>query len=107
AVAEQGGQEKTEAATPRRLEQAQKKGQVARSRELTTLASLLGAAFGLMLFGTHILDALREMLIGGLGFDYATVFAQGGLGYLLGAAVSKALFGLLPFLVLLTVLALV
>ena len=40
------GQERTEQATHRRLEEAAEKGQVARSRELTTLAMLLVAATG-------------------------------------------------------------
>lgn len=44
---EQGGQEKTEEATPRRLRDARKKGQVARSRDMTTVVILI-AAFGLI-----------------------------------------------------------
>ena len=35
------GQERTEEATPRRQQQAAEKGQVVRSRELTSLAMLL------------------------------------------------------------------
>src|SRR5690606_28927393 len=40
-------QEKTEEATHRRREEARKKGQVARSRDLTTFLMLLGAGLGL------------------------------------------------------------
>lgn len=105
-MAEQSGQEKTEAPTSKRLEDARKKGQVTRSRELNTLTSLLGAAIGLLVFGAPILSMLRELLGAGLGFDYATVFARGDLGYVLGEAVFAALYALLPLLLLLTVLAL-
>ncbi|MBI2346980.1 MAG: EscU/YscU/HrcU family type III secretion system export apparatus switch protein [Deltaproteobacteria bacterium] len=43
-MAEEGGaQERTEEATPRRLREARKKGQVARSRDLNTVVILIGA----------------------------------------------------------------
>jgi len=46
---EEGGQEKTEEATPKRLRDARKKGQVARSRDLNTIVILI-AAFALIVF---------------------------------------------------------
>lgn len=46
---EEGGQEKTEEATPKRLRDARKKGQVARSRDLNTIVILIGA-FALIAF---------------------------------------------------------
>ena len=49
-MAEEGGsQEKTEDATPKRLREARKKGQVAHSRDLNTVVILI-AAFGLLTF---------------------------------------------------------
>ena len=54
--------EKTEQATPRRLEEAHKKGQVTRSRELNTLASLLGSAVGMMLFGPNLTNGWSFVL---------------------------------------------
>ena len=44
-------QEKTEEATPRRLEKAREDGQTARSKELATMAVLLAGAGGLLMFG--------------------------------------------------------
>lgn len=105
-MAEDSAQERTEAATPRRLEDARKKGQVARSRELNTFASLAGAALGLLVFGGGIMAQLQTMLRSGLDFDYTALPAGGSLGQLLGMAVGDALFALLPLLVLLTALAL-
>jgi flagellar biosynthesis protein FlhB len=98
--------EKTESPTPRRLEEARKKGQVTRSRELNTLTSLLGAAIGMLVFGPAIIDALRTLLVGGLSFDYKALTAQHSLGMLLGTASLDMLMALLPLLLLLTVLAL-
>lgn len=46
---EEGGQEKTEDATPKRLRDARKKGQVARSRDLSTIVILI-AAFAIIVF---------------------------------------------------------
>lgn len=45
-MAEESDLEKTEEATPRRLEKAREEGQVARSQELTTFALLMIAGGG-------------------------------------------------------------
>lgn len=50
-MAEDSDLERTEPATPRRIEQAREKGQVAHSRELTTVALLLAAGGGLIAMG--------------------------------------------------------
>ena len=41
------GQEKTESATPKRLEEARKKGQIPRSRDLTAAAVLMAGGVAL------------------------------------------------------------
>ena len=48
---EETAQEKTEEATPKRLDDARKKADVARSRELATAAVLLGGLAGMVAFG--------------------------------------------------------
>jgi len=59
-MAEKEGSEKTERATPKRLEEARKKGQVPRSADLSAaIVSLIGAGF-LYLFGA---GAANEMLV--------------------------------------------
>jgi len=59
-MAENEGSEKTERATPKRLEEARKKGQVPRSADLSAaIVSLIGAGF-LYLFGA---GAANEMLV--------------------------------------------
>jgi flagellar biosynthetic protein FlhB len=98
--------EKTESPTERRREEARKKGQVTRSKELNTLTSLLGSAIGLMVFGPSIIDALRELLTQGLGFDYKVLTAQHSLGVLLGNAALNIFWALLPLKMLLAALAL-
>lgn len=48
------GQERTERPTPKRLDDARKKGQVLRSREFNTLLSMLGASAAVYLLGADL-----------------------------------------------------
>ena len=57
-MAESDGQERTEDATPRRLQQAREKGQVARSKELASVSVLVIGAVSLMWFGETLARAL-------------------------------------------------
>ena len=50
-MAENDAQERTEQATPKRLEEARKKGQIPRSRELTTAAVCIAAGAALYIAG--------------------------------------------------------
>ncbi|PJC88255.1 flagellar biosynthesis protein FlhB [Vibrio sp. HA2012] len=61
-MAESDGQERTEAATPRRLQQAREKGQVARSKELASVAVLVVGAVALMMFGETLADGLLTLM---------------------------------------------
>ncbi len=55
-------QERTEEATPKRLQDAKSKGQVARSKELGTAAVLLAAAFGFLITGPSLALALDSVM---------------------------------------------
>jgi len=63
-MAEQTAHEKTEQPTPKRLKDAREKGQVARSRELTTMAVLLASASGFLLIGGTVIQDLLTMMRG-------------------------------------------
>ena len=56
------GQEKTEEATPKRLEKAKEEGQIARSRELNTTFVLLAGVGGLMVFTPEIGQVLMDIM---------------------------------------------
>lgn len=56
------GQEKSEEATSRRLQQAREKGQVARSKELGTSAVLLAAAVGFAMLGPSLAASLASVM---------------------------------------------
>lgn len=61
-MAEDSGQEKTEEPTSKRREDAQKKGQIARSRELNTFAMLMTSATLLLMFGKQMGNGLLAMM---------------------------------------------
>ncbi len=62
-MAEQdSGQERTEEPTPKRLQEARKKGQVARSRDLNATAVMIAGAAGLLLLGPWMLARLQAIL---------------------------------------------
>jgi flagellar biosynthetic protein FlhB len=68
-MAEESDLEKTEPASPRRLEKAREEGNVARSRELTTFVMLGGRIAGLWLTAGSLGGTLRGALRQGLHFD--------------------------------------
>lgn len=73
-MAEDTGLERTEPASVRRREQAREEGQVARSRELSTLALLLAAGGGLWFMGAGLTDRLSGLIRQGMQLDRALAF---------------------------------
>jgi len=61
-MAEESGFERTEPASERRREQAREEGQVARSRELSTLTLLLAAGAGLWYMGAGLSEQMADMM---------------------------------------------
>ena len=105
-MAEEQFQEPTEKATPKRIKEAREKGQVPRSRELSTMAITLCAALALYLMGGTMLDGIASMMAEGLAFSRSDVMDTDRLFFPLQAAVSSAVGVLTPWMVLLTAVAL-
>lgn len=63
---EETGQERTEEATPKKLEDARKKGQVARSKELATMLVTIAGAASLLMFGSYIGNRITGIMVQGL-----------------------------------------
>ncbi|MCF7516987.1 flagellar biosynthesis protein FlhB [Pseudoalteromonas sp. N1230-9] len=61
-MAEDSGQEKTEEPTSKKIEDAKKKGQVARSKELGTMFVLMFSAISLLLYGPEIGKGLYNVM---------------------------------------------
>ena len=62
-MAEENFQEKTEKATPRKREDVRKKGEVAKSRELPSVAVLISGIVSLSLFGAYIFSRFEEAML--------------------------------------------
>lgn len=62
-MAEESFSERTEQATPKRREEARRKGQVAKSREIPSLFVLMGGASILFLFGSYLFQRLSDLMV--------------------------------------------
>lgn len=95
-MAEDSDLEKTEPASPRRLEQAREEGDVPRSRELATCTVLLAAGLGLWFSGEGLVRRLNHMLASGLSFEREHAFDFDQLLMRLGVSTGDVLIGLAP-----------
>ncbi|MBB1463548.1 flagellar biosynthesis protein FlhB [Vibrio splendidus] len=99
-MAESDGQERTEDATPKRLQQAKEKGQVARSKELASASVLIVGAISLMWFGESMAKALFEAMQRLFSLSRDEIFDTNKLLEIAGGALVNLLFPL--FLILIT-----
>lgn len=106
-MAEESDVEKTEPASPRRLEKAREEGQVARSRELVTFALLATAVGGMWLTAGSLGQTLSSTVRHALQFERAAVFDPSQMlvqGQALGL---QAVLAAAPLLAMMVVAALV
>ncbi|HHX4059345.1 MAG: flagellar biosynthesis protein FlhB [Burkholderia contaminans] len=105
-MADESDLDKTEAATPRRLEKAREEGQVARSRELASFALLAAGFYGAWLLAGPTGGHLQAMLRGAFTFDRAIAFDTNRMLSAAGSASLEGFAALLPILALTGVAAL-
>ncbi len=87
---------KTEDATPRKLEEARKKGDVAKSMDVGAAASLLGATAVLLGAGGYFATSMAEQLLPFIAAPHAMIGGlETGAGVEIGA---QALWAIAPFL---------
>jgi flagellar biosynthesis protein FlhB len=72
-MAEDSDLERTEAASPRRLEEARAKGNVPRSRELNTFAIMMAGGVTLLILGPKFANGLTALMQHWFTFNYATL----------------------------------
>ena len=106
-MAEDSDLERTEPASPKRLEQAREEGQVARSLELSTFVVLLAAAGGLWGMGSGLMGQLSGVMKNGMRLERALAFDTDLMLIHLHQQALDALLALLPLLLLLLVAALI
>lgn len=105
-MAEDSDLEKTEPASPRRLEQAREEGQVPQSRELSAFLVLIAGTGMLWVTGPWLAQRMRDAVSRGLTFDREAAFDPSPLpAFLLGQA-GEALASIGPLLLALVLAAL-
>lgn len=104
-MAETPQDERTEQATAKRLDEARRKGQIPRSRELSMAAVLMAAALVLYSNGGQLGQALKEMMTRSLRVDPATLADPGTMTEALGSAVLGVLSAFGPVFIGLSVAA--
>lgn len=105
-MAEEQFQERTEAATPKRLTEARNKGQIARSRELNAMAVTLAGALAIYAFGDGIVNGVRNIMTDNLALPRAALLSADQMLVHLKSATLAAGITILPWLALLAVVAL-
>ena len=92
-MAENDGQEKTEQPTGKRIEDARKKGQVPRSKEVGTFAVLMSGVIGLWVFNSFFRDAFNKVFHIGFVLKRENIFDP---QFMLTAFMDAALIVLFP-----------
>ncbi len=104
-MAEESDVEKTEPASPRRLEKAREEGQIARSRELVTFLMLLTGTGTLWLTADWLYRGLGGLMANGMRFDARLAWDTQAMLTYAGREVWAAVLALLPVLGALLVMA--
>lgn len=99
------GQDRSEQATGKRLQEAREKGQVARSRELNTAAVTLASAGMFLVIGPTIVGRLANLLRAGLVLDRSEIFDTAAPVIALKHTLLGALALVTPFLLMTAVVA--
>ncbi|WP_454727252.1 MULTISPECIES: flagellar biosynthesis protein FlhB [Cupriavidus] len=99
-MSEESDLEKTEPASPRRLEKAREEGQVVRSRELATLIMLMSGVAGLWALGGTLGSKLNAVMHASLAFEPATAFDTSRMMSRFAMNVWEGLLAFLPLLLL-------
>lgn len=99
-MAEETGAERTEDATPKRIEDARKKGDVPRSKELNTVLMLLASAVGFAMLGGSGVAAYKQLAKSQWQIERENIFSDEGLLTGLYVAITEAIWLSAPFLTL-------
>ncbi len=104
-MAEDSDLEKTEAASPRRLEKAREEGQIARSRELTTFLMLSAGIGGIWIGSAHLYETLNGIVRRSVWFDPRIGRDPAVMVTQAATLAFETLLGLAPLFLLLVVVA--
>jgi len=98
--------EKTEEPTPKKLADAKKKGQVARSKEANSMAIMMVGSLILISFGPGMIDSLGDIFKNTLSLTREQIFDTRTITIVLVEDMLAALFNLMPLLLIMLLVAL-
>ncbi|NPA71741.1 MAG: flagellar biosynthetic protein FlhB, partial [Gammaproteobacteria bacterium] len=101
------GSEKSEEPTEKKLREAREKGQVPRSKELTTLLLTMLAALFLLFYGGTMIGQFEVLMTQGLSFDRAHAFDEKKMFDLIISITLNAIYLIMPFLLMMLLVALI
>ncbi len=96
-MAQQDKHSKTEDASPKRIRDSRKKGQVAKSADLNSAISFLLFAVLLGSLGAYLMKNITAFLLRTLRLDFGEVLNYGNVGRILGDALMQFFYIFLPF----------
>ncbi len=94
----ESGADKSEEPTGKRLEESRKKGQIARSKELNTLAVTLTGTVALIIFGAYMGNVLMDIMRGNFSLPRDVLMNEGSMAQYLLASGKQVLLATQPFL---------
>jgi len=103
----ESGQDKTEDPTDKRKRDAREKGEIARSKELNTVAVTLAGAGGLLAFGGHMAETLLSIMRMNFSLTRDIIVDERAMGAFLLASGKMAIWAVQPVLILLFVISFV
>lgn len=104
-MSEESDLERTEEATPHRLQKAREEGQVVRSQELTTFVLLMAAGAGLLFMGPGLMEQLLKIMKAGMQLDRDLAFQPDLMLNRLYELSFEGLIAMGPMLLLLIIVA--
>lgn len=103
----ESGQDKTEDPTEKRKKDARDKGEIARSKELNTLAVMLAGAGGLLIFGGALAQDMMELMRMNFTLSREVILDQRNMGTFLLNSGLIALLSIQPVMITLLLAALI
>lgn len=101
------GSEKSEEPTQKKLDDAREKGQIPRSKELTTLLMTLSAAIFMLMYGGFMMQDFIDLMTKGISFDRDVAFDSQKMIDLMIALILQGIYMILPFILVMVIIALI
>lgn len=103
----ESGQDKTEDPTEKRKKDSREKGEIARSKELNTLAVMMAGSGALLVFGGMLAEDLMDLMRLNFTLSREVIMDQGSMGAFLLQSGKLALVAIQPIMITLLLAALI